>query len=150
MDYVTFTIDNDQFALPVSQVREILQRDTITHLPDLDDCMLGIINLRGSVVPVMDLGKRLGLTTREQTGHGDRNITQEQTIIILEASEGAMVGLITDVVREVVQIPQEDIQPPPKTGLAVRESELLRGIVSTNDSFTILLAPEPLLGGALV
>ena len=151
MDYVSFSIDAEQFALPVSRVREILQRDSITHLPDMESYMLGIINLRGLVVPVMDLGQRLGL---RDSRPAEASIAAEdaaldsrsdQTILILEAADGASVGLVTDDVREVVQFPDEEIQPPPRTGLVVERAELVAGIVSSGESFTILLAPEPLL-----
>ncbi len=131
--YLTFKLGEEIFALNVGQVREVLDLTTITKVPGTPDFMRGVINVRGSVVPVMDLRLKFGLSRTENT--------LDTRIIVMELSlEGEVVvlGTLADSVNEVIDLEPNQIEPPPKIGMRWR-TEFIKGIGKRNDLFIIIL-----------
>jgi len=131
--YLTFTLEDEIFAVDVYQVREVLDMDTITKVPQAPDFMRGVINVRGSVVPVVDLRLKFGLAQAD--------ITRDTRIVVMEIQmddDIAVIGSIADSVNEVVEIDSGQVEPPPKLGSRWR-SEVIRGVGRRNDKFIMIL-----------
>ncbi|MFP4349728.1 MAG: chemotaxis protein CheW [Thermodesulfobacteriota bacterium] len=131
--YLTFKLGEEIFALNVGQVREVLDLTTITKVPGTPDFMRGVINVRGSVVPVMDLRLKFGLSRTENT--------LDTRIIVMELSldgEVVVLGTLADSVNEVIDLEPNQIEPPPKIGMRWR-TEFIKGIGKRNDLFIIIL-----------
>ncbi|MCP4716387.1 MAG: chemotaxis protein CheW [Deltaproteobacteria bacterium] len=131
--YLTFKLDEESFALEVSKVREVLELTKITRVPDAPEFMRGMINVRGSVVPVIDMRLKFGM-----------NATQEQTstrIIVMEIDRDGktiVVGSLADSVKEVIDLSDEQIEPAPDIGTRWNR-DLMRGVGKHNDEFIIIL-----------
>ena len=131
--YLTFRLEDEIFALDVAQVREVLDMSTITKVPGTPDFMRGVINVRGSVVPVMDLRLKFGMSRTENS--------VDTRIIVMEISmdgEVTVLGTLADSVNEVIDLDASQIEPPPNIGMRWR-TEFIRGIGKRNDLFIILL-----------
>ncbi|QTA81592.1 Chemotaxis protein [Desulfonema limicola] len=131
--YLTFKLADEIFAINVIQVREVLDLSTITKVPGTPDFMRGVINVRGSVVPVMDLRLKFGLTKTENT--------LDTRIVVMELSlegEITVLGTLADSVNEVIDLESSQIEPPPKIGLRWK-TEFIKGIGKRNDMFIIIL-----------
>jgi purine-binding chemotaxis protein CheW len=140
--YLTFRIGGDEYAVGILRVREILEYRPITRVPTMPPWIRGVLNLRGSVVPVVDLAVKLGLPAVE--------VTRRTCIVIVEAAEAAatagaaqgleatVMGIVVDSVRQVVELLPGDIEPPPGFGTPVRV-EFLLGLGKLGDGFTLLL-----------
>lgn len=105
IELLTFWIADQEYALDIMSVREIRGWTQATALPHAPHYMKGVINLRGTVLPVMDLASRLQLPTREQT---------ERNVIIVVNLEDTMTGLLVDAVSDIITLAQEDLLPPPE------------------------------------
>jgi purine-binding chemotaxis protein CheW len=130
--YLTFTLDKETYAFDISQVREILDVSDITRVPQMPEFMLGVINLRGRVVPVIDLRLKFGLTKTEKT--------IDTCIIIIEMDiegEATLLGTLADSVREVMTLEPDQIVPPPKIGTRLN-TEFIKGMGKRNDEFVII------------
>ena len=123
---VIFKLDNEDYGLPISKVQEINRLVAVTRLPQTPDFMEGIINLRGRVIPVVDLRKRFGFQAREH---------QADTRIMVVDLSGQTVGLIVDAVNEVAKISGECIEPPPSSF----EAKFVQGIGKLADRLVIML-----------
>ncbi len=137
--YLTFTLGEEVYALDVSNVREVLETVPITPIPRASEHMRGVINVRGSVVPVLDLRLRFGLTKTEQTVN--------TCVVVLEGTlEGGQVvlGALVDSVREVVDLDSSSIEPPPSIGTGTRTGFIL-GIGKKEDKFILILDIEKLI-----
>jgi len=131
--YLTFRLGAESFGIDVLKVREILDLISVTKVPRAPEYMLGVINLRGSVVPVVDLRKRFGIESGART--------KDNCIIVLEIAFGeelAKVGIIGDMVEEVVDLKSEQVEPPPKLGSQLR-TDFIVGMGKQGDDFIILL-----------
>ncbi|MEZ4527241.1 MAG: chemotaxis protein CheW [Desulfobacterales bacterium] len=131
--YLTFRLGEEIFALDVAQVREVLDMSPITKVPGTPDFMRGVINVRGSVVPVIDLRLRFGMSRTEHAA--------DTRIIVMELSvdgEMTVLGTLADSVNEVIELDAGQIEPPPTVGMRWR-TEFVRGIGKRNDLFLILL-----------
>jgi len=131
--YLTFRLGDEVFALDVIQVREVLDLSTITRVPGTPDFMRGVINVRGSVVPVMDLRLKFGLAETERT--------LDTRIVVMELNIGGeitVLGTMADSVNEVIDLDPEQIEPPPRFGMRWR-TEFIKGIGKRNEQFIILL-----------
>jgi purine-binding chemotaxis protein CheW len=134
--YLTFTLGEEVFALDIRTVREIIQYGPMTTVPLMPAFVRGVINLRGAVVPVIDLQARVGRPGAE--------VGKKTCIIIFDAErdgERTELGLLVDAVSEVVEIPADMIEPPPNFGAAVRR-DFLRGMGTPGGRFVILLEPD--------
>ena len=105
LELLTFQLGDQEDSLDIMSVREIRGWTRTTPLPHAPSYMKGVINLRGTVLPVMDLSQRLGLEPRE---HTDRNV------IIVVKQEDTMTGLLVDAVSDIIALTSEDLQPPPE------------------------------------
>jgi purine-binding chemotaxis protein CheW len=105
IELLTFKLADQEYSLDIMSVREIRGWTKTTPLPHAPSYMKGVINLRGTVLPVMDLSQRLGLKPRE---HTDRNV------IIVVNHEDIMTGLLVDAVSDIIALTSEDLQPPPE------------------------------------
>lgn len=131
--YLTFTLDQEDFAVDVVGVREVLDYTVVTRVPRTPDFMKGVINLRGSVVPVVDLRLKFGLPEMEKT--------VDTCVIVLEVDmdgEVMVIGAIADSVKEVFELDPGDIEPPPRLGTRF-ETEFISGMGKHNDHFIIIL-----------
>jgi purine-binding chemotaxis protein CheW len=131
--YLTFTLDNEQYAIGVSKVREVLEHTKITKLPRTAEFMKGIINLRGAGVPVIDLRLKFGL---EETP-----ITKNTSIIVMEVDSldgTVVVGALADAVHEVVEIDEASIEPAPRFGTRLA-AEFIKGVGKKDELFIIIL-----------
>ena len=131
--YLTFKLEDEIFALDIGKVREVLDFTAITKVPRTPDFMCGVINLRGIVVPVVDMKLKLGMTGTEKTIN--------TCIIIVELNiDGDMVviGALADSVKEVIELEPEHIEPAPKIGTGLRV-DFIKGMGKRDDSFIIIL-----------
>lgn len=127
--WLAFSLGSEDYALDISVIREILKPREITEIPRVPDFLLGIISLRGNIIPVFDLKRRLGL--------GKATIDQESRIIVCQEGE-RLAGLLIDRITQVTSIQDERIEPPPAifTG---RDRALLDGVGRIDGSVLILL-----------
>ena len=131
--YLTFILEDETFAIDVSQVREILDLSRITKVPRTPDFVRGVINIRGNVVPVIDMRMKFGMEMAESTVH-TRIIVMEITI----DEKTTILGAIADSVNDVLEIDPNDIEPPPEIGSRWR-SEFIKGIGKHNNNFIMIL-----------
>ena len=138
--YLTFTLRDEGFAREISKVREVLDVTTMTKIPRMPEYLSGVINLRGNVVPVMDLGLRLGMGSIEQT--------QNTCIMIveLELEAGMMeMGVLTDTVQMVLDLQAEDIESVPQMGTDLN-TDFIKGMGRHgDDKFLIILDIDKVL-----
>jgi len=131
--YLTFKLGEEVYAVDISKVREVLDFTSVTKVPRTPDFMRGVINLRGSVVPVVDLRLKFGMSSTEKTVN--------TCVIILEVrvdSETTILGALADSVQEVIDLESEHIEPAPRIGTKLR-TEFIAGMGKQNDKFLILL-----------
>jgi len=131
--YLTYKLGDEVFALDISQVREVLDFTTVTKIPQTPDFMRGVINLRGNVVPVVDLKLKFGMNITEKTVN--------TCIIITEISiegEKTVIGALADSVQEVIELGPGQIEPAPKIGTSLR-TEFIKGMGKRNETFIIIL-----------
>ncbi|MDE7274754.1 MAG: chemotaxis protein CheW [Lachnospiraceae bacterium] len=134
--YMTFCIGSDVFGIELKYVNEIIQMQTIAPIPEVEHFIKGLINLRGKIIPVIDVADRFGKTPFE---YNDR------TCIIVVDVQGVTVGLIVETISEVVSIEEEDILPPPNVSKANAQAKFIRGIGKIGESVKLLLDPVKLL-----
>jgi purine-binding chemotaxis protein CheW len=132
---VVFDLASEHYGVDISDVREIMRMQNITKVPGAVSYVEGVINLRGKVLPVLDLRKRLGLKVAEQTA--------ESRIVVVDIADGE-VGVIVDAVTEVLRVPNSAIEPP-SSMVAQGNSDYLRGIAKLTDRLIILLDLNKLL-----
>lgn len=131
--YLTFKLDGEVFALDISKVREVLDFTTITKVPRTPEFMRGVINLRGSVVPVVDVKLKFGMPMTEKTVNTCIIITE-----VIVDGETVILGALADSVQEVMELEPDHIEPAPKMGTKLN-IEFIKGMGKQNDQFIILL-----------
>jgi len=146
--YLTFKLADEVFAVDVAKVREILDFTTVTKVPQTPEFMRGVINLRGSVVPVVDMRLKFGMSQTEKTVN--------TCVIVMEIALGeetTIVGSLADSVQEVLELEPEQIEPAPRIGTKLR-TEFIKGMGKHNEQFIIILDidkvfDEETMGGLL-
>ncbi|SNB46535.1 chemotaxis protein CheW [Geobacter sp. DSM 9736] len=131
--YLTFTLEEEVFALDIAKVREVLDFTTVTKVPCTPDFMNGVINLRGAVVPVVDMRRKFGMAPGETTVN--------TCIIIVDLDMGderVVIGAMADSVREVIELEPSEIEPPPRIGTRL-DVDFIRGMGKHDDQFLIIL-----------
>ncbi|HUL59190.1 MAG TPA: chemotaxis protein CheW [Anaeromyxobacteraceae bacterium] len=131
--YLSFSLAGSEYGIPILKVKEILQYETITRVPSTPRSVRGVINLRGSVVPVVDLAAKFGLA--------ETPLTRWTCILIVEAvldGQKTVMGVMSDAVREVIELAPQDVEPPPSFGTQVRVDHLL-GMGKAGKRFVLLL-----------
>ncbi len=134
--YLTFTLDDEVFAMDIRNVREIIQHGTMTKVPLMPAFVRGVMNLRGAVVPVIDLRARFGRPLAQ--------VGRRSCVVIFDAlrdGERVELGLMVDAVSEVIEIPADRIEPPPQFGASVRR-EFIQAMGRVGERFVILLDAE--------
>ncbi len=126
---VTFSLGEEEYGMEAAQVQEIVALSRITALPNLPDFVKGLVNLRGSVVPVMDLAARFGLPVRPYGPH---------TAVVVVRTGGRTMGVIVEAVNDVVELCDEEVQPLPDLPVRV-DTRFIRGIGRKDDRFIILV-----------
>ncbi len=133
---VVFNLHGEEFGIDIGQVKEVLKYTQVTHIPHTAEYVEGVINLRGEVVPVVNLRNRFGIPDQEGE---DLN----QRIIIIEV-EGDLVGLIVDSVTEVIRMPVRSVESPSDT-VAGSKSEFVEGVGKYDDRLLIILKLEKII-----
>jgi len=131
--YVTFNLGKELYGVEVTRTREILSLTPVTKVPQTPDYLLGVINLRGQVVPVVDMRLKLGLLAGDET--------EDTCIIVVDVhvdGETITVGALADAVREVLDIRSDQIEPPPRLGTRLN-TEYINGMGKIDEQFMILL-----------
>ena len=130
-----FTIENEEYGVELLKVQEVIRLSNITRLPKAPHFVKGVINLRGNVIPIIDLREKFGLNTL--------NYSTSTRAIIMEIQD-QQIGIVVDFVNQVVQIPKDSIQPPPSvvSGLA---SEYIEGVSNSNEKLIIILKISEIL-----
>jgi purine-binding chemotaxis protein CheW len=137
--YLGFHIGGEEYAIGILRVREILEYDTVTKVPATPPSIRGVINLRGRVVPVVDLAVKLGLP--------ESVVTKRSCVVVVEMvleGERTVMGLLADAVSQVLDLPASEIEPPPPFGTRVRV-ECLLGMGRAGKRFVLLLDIDRLL-----
>ena len=133
VQYLTFMLAHEQFAIGILHIKEIIEYHGVTEVPMMPGCVRGVINLRGAVVPVMDLLARFGKPPSP--------VTKRSCIVIVEvanADERQVIGVAVDAVNEVLDIAPGDIEPAPAFGARIR-SDFIQGMGKVKGGFVILL-----------
>jgi len=133
VQYLTFMLAREQFAIGILNIKEIIEYHGVTEVPMMPDCVRGVINLRGAVVPVMDLLARFGRPASE--------VTKRTCVVIVEVESGGerqVIGLVVDAVNEVLDIAASDIEPAPSFGARIR-AEFIQGVGKVRGKFVLLL-----------
>jgi purine-binding chemotaxis protein CheW len=133
IQYLTFLLDDEMFAINILHIKEIIEYGQITTVPLMPEYIRGVINLRGAVVPVVDLSARF-------SGHSTE-LTRRTCVVIIEVEtdEGARdIGVMVDAVSAVLEIPDTDIEPAPSFGTHMRV-DFIKGMGKVNGKFVIIL-----------
>lgn len=134
--FLSFTLAGCDYGVPILHVKEILQYEAITHVPSLPRWVRGVINLRGVVVPVLDLALKLGLP--------ETAISRRTCILIVESGpggDGTVLGVLADAVIEVLDLGAADVEPPPPFGTGVRV-DYLTGMAKVGKGLVLLVDVE--------
>jgi purine-binding chemotaxis protein CheW len=137
--YLTFVLGTETFAIGILKIKEIIEYAGLTSVPMMPACIRGVINLRGAVVPVLDLCARFGREARD--------ISKRTCIVIVEVEtdgERQDLGVIVDAVNEVLAIPASEIEPPPRFGAGIR-AEFICGMGKVAGKFVIILDTDRVL-----
>ena len=137
-EFLTFTLGAEEFGVDILKVQEIRGYDTVTHIPDTPDFVKGVINLRGTIVPVIDMRVKFGLT--------DVSYNDFTVMIILNVGQ-RVVGMVVDGVSDVLGLTAQEIRPPPELGRTV-DTEFLSGVGALDKRMLILVDIEKLIGSA--
>lgn len=136
LQYLTFTLGDEVFAMDIRSVREIIQHGAMTIVPLMPAFVRGVINLRGAVVPVIDLQSRFGRSNAQ--------LGKKTCVIIFDVgtdSDKVELGLLVDAVSEVIDISATQIEAPPQFGTTIQR-DFIRGLGKVGSEFIVILEPE--------
>lgn len=141
VQYLTFVLNDEIFALPIDRVQEVLDSATITRIPRTAPYLRGVINLRGNVVPILDLKQKLAIGRTDTTGVCC-------VIVVGVFFEGDMIelGVLADAVQEVYDLSADKVEPPPSIGTTI-ETSYISGMGKRNEEFIIILDIDAVLSG---
>ncbi|SEI23549.1 chemotaxis protein CheW [Pseudomonas asplenii] len=131
--YLTFTLAEEVFAVGTRSVREIIEYDALTGVPMMPSCVLGVINLRGGVVPIMDL--------RQRFGAGQTTINRRSCIVILEVARDDLhqvMGIVVEAVNAVIEIDAQCVEPAPGFGARIR-TDFIQGMAKLERGLVVML-----------
>jgi purine-binding chemotaxis protein CheW len=135
---VTFLLENEEFGVPIRKVKEITRVTEITRVPQAPEHIRGVTNLRGRIVPVVEIRTRLGLPVASVTGLS--------RILLVEAS-GRVFGLLVDAVNEVLKVPASTVTPPPPEVLSSASADYLVGVAQIAKRLIVLLDLDRVVAG---
>ncbi len=133
--YLTFVLSNEEYGLEILKVREIISVLDITSVPQTPPFIKGVINLRGKVIPVVDLRLKFGMEETEYT---------KETCTIVVDVQGFLMGIVVDTVSEVIDIAKTDIEPPPAFGSTIK-TDFILGMGKVKGEIKILLSIDKIL-----
>jgi purine-binding chemotaxis protein CheW len=136
MQFLTFLLGKEEYGIEILKVQEIKQFTAITPLPNLPPHIRGVMNLRGTMVPVVDLRARFGMPVAE---YG------KFTVIVIVTVGTRSIGLVVDAVSDVVDITREGIEPPPELGSTI-DTSFMSGMAKAGERLLLLLDIQRLLG----
>lgn len=139
--FLAFTLRDEEYAMDITKVREVLDVTTLTKIPRMPSYLSGVINLRGNVVPVIDLGLRLGLPPITFTVNSCIMIME---ILVGDEQEPVLMGGMTDMVKTVLEIPPDTIEPPPRMGINI-STDFITGMGRYDEKFLIILDIDKVL-----
>ncbi len=139
--FLAFTLRDEEYAMDITKVREVLDVTTLTKIPRMPSYLSGVINLRGNVVPVIDLGLRLGLPEIEFTVNSCIMIME---ILVGDEQVPVLMGGMTDQVKTVLEIAPENIEPPPRMGINI-STDFIMGMGREEEKFLIILDIDKVL-----
>ena len=142
LQFLTFKLDEGFYAVDIAKVREVLEFTAVTKVPRTPDFMRGVINLRGNIVPVIDMRLKLGLTKTERSVNTCVIITEVEV-----DGEKTVLGALTDSVQEVIDLDADQIVPPPRMGTHI-ENEVISGMGKRDNHFLIILDIDRVLSSA--
>ena len=134
--HLLFNIGKESYGLNIADITQIIEMQRITDVPDMAGYMKGVINLRGKIIPVMDLRLRFGIDER---AYDDRNC------VIVVNIDSSIIGLIVDSVAEVHDIRQSDIEPPPELGTTEERGNYICGFGKMGEKVTIIINAQEIL-----
>lgn len=134
---ISFMVGSEEYGMEILRVKEVIRSPEITSLPKAPSFVKGIINLRGDVIPIVDLRDKFGLPS---------DVTTSATRIIVVDVDGRLVGMVVDSASQVVRIPSDQIDPPPPI-IGGISTEYIKGVAKLNDRLVILLNIDSILSG---
>lgn len=137
--FLTFVLSDEEFAVPIMQVKEIIEYDGLTSVPMVPEFIAGALNLRGGIVPVVNLAIKFGMEPSE--------MTRRTCVVVMEVmmdNEPTVMGMLVDKVLQVLDITEENIEPAPSLGAQIR-TDFIRGMGKLEDRFVIILAINKVL-----
>lgn len=134
--YLFFRIDRESYGIGIRYVIEIIELQAISIVPDMPLYVKGVINLRGKVIPIVDLRLRFGIEER---------IYDDRTCIIVTEVDGILLGCVVDTVEEVMEIPERNIEPPPKFRTVSGRDQYISGMGKVNEAIKILIDIEKIV-----
>lgn len=134
-EYVTFSLNEEEYAFDALNVREIIEFGNVTKVPHLPDFFKGVINLRGTIIPVIDLKQKFGMESE--------NYQKHTCVIITEFSKGVM-GVIVDAVSDVIYLSDESISSTPSFGTKIR-TDFIKGMGKVEDRLVLVLDVDKVL-----
>ncbi len=134
--YLFFRIDRESYGIGIRYVIEIIELQAISIVPDMPLYVKGVINLRGKVIPIVDLRLRFGIEER---------IYDDRTCIIVTEVDGILLGCVVDTVEEVMEIPERNIEPPPKFKTVSGRDQYISGMGKVNEAIKILIDIEKIV-----
>ncbi len=138
-EYLTFIISGEIFAVSIMRVKEIIEYRELTHVPMVPEFISGAINLRGSVVPVINLAIKFGLASAP--------VNRRTCVVIIETEldgETTVMGVLVDKVLQVLDIAEQNIEPAPKLGVKIR-TDFIEGMGKVDENFVIILSIDKVL-----
>ncbi len=132
---ISFTVGAEEYGLELLRVKEVIRMRQITWLPRAPSCVKGIINLRGDVIPIVDLRERFGLQAQEQSA---------MTRVIVVEVEARLVGMVVDSASQVVRIPADQFEPPP-TVMGEASKDFITAVGKTGDKLIIMIDVDRIL-----
>lgn len=136
--YLTFRLGEEKYGINVLNIKEVLGVPRITRVPRMPSYLCGVINLRGNVIPVLDLKRKFALGTTEVTEDTSIIVTELPSFFHDDESEMMTIGIFSDGVEQVLDILEENISPPPKIGISI-DTSFIHGMGRDKDHFVILL-----------
>jgi purine-binding chemotaxis protein CheW len=138
--YLTFIVEKEEYGVDILRVQEIKGWDRVTPLPNTPSYVKGVINLRGTIVPIIDLRKRFAL---DEVPYGPTTVV---IMLNVQSEQGQRImGIVVDAVSEVYNVPTEDLKPAPDIGSGVG-AEVVKGLATVENKMVILLDIDRLLG----
>jgi purine-binding chemotaxis protein CheW len=134
--YLLFNLVEDVYGIGIASVTEIIEMQRITDVPDMPSYVKGVINLRGRVIPVIDLRLRFGM---------DERAYDDRTCIIIVSVQDSTMGLIVDTVAEVLDIPEADVEPPPNFKIDSGSGRYISGIAKVGEDVKIIIDVSQIL-----